>query len=92
MGAVAHPDGDAVTQGQRTRATNVVAMLVGNEDCVDVFWSKPGLAQPMHEVLEPQPAVNKHPKGQQAQGLHQCGIARTATAQAFEPQHRCSRQ
>jgi hypothetical protein len=54
---------------------------------MDVFRLQPGLAKPVEQVLEAQPAVDEDAQRRDSCGFDHGGIARTATAQAFEPQH-----
>ena len=59
--ALAHPHGYAVLQSQRSGATDMVAVLVGNKNSVNVTWSQVGVSQPVCQLLQPKSAINKQP-------------------------------
>ena len=45
-GAAAHPDRQVVTVGERHRAADVVAVLVGDEHGIEIVGREPGARQP----------------------------------------------
>lgn len=82
--AAAHPDGHSVAPRELVRASNVIAVLVRDEDGVDVAIGEARFGQPDRELFEPQAAIDQQPKRGAAPGFNQCGIAGAAAAQAFE--------
>lgn len=85
--AAAHPDRNLVAARQRLRAADVVAVLVRDEDRVDVRQRKAAAGQSVGELTNAKPAIHEQAGGYQAACLDQRGIAAAATAQTFKAQH-----
>lgn len=86
--AGAHPHRKLVAQGQRCCAANVVAVLMGDKNGVDLVGLQTCCLQPRQEVLEPKTAVNQQPYRVFVASFNDCRISCTAAAEAPESQHR----
>ena len=84
--ALAHPHGYAALQGQRCGATDMVAVLVGNKNGVNVTWSQVGVSQPVCQLFLPKSAINKQPHWLVARRLNDCRIACATAPQIFKAQ------
>jgi hypothetical protein len=69
------------------RASNVVAVLVGDEYGVDVVFGQARASQSHRKLLESKTAIHQQAQGLTAADFYQCGVTRAAAAQAFKPQH-----
>ena len=87
-GAAAHPQRQAVALGQRHRAADVVAVLVGHEDGVEVGGGEAGAGQPGLELAQREAGVDEEPRRRDAAGrLDDGGVAAAAAAEAAEADH-----
>jgi len=81
VSAGTHPDRLVVTQCKLPGTTNVVAVLMSDEDCIDLTGIQPGPCQTGIQMLQPETTINQQPGGVQAIGsLNKGRVARTATA------------
>ena len=84
-GAAAHPDRQPLLQGHRDRAADVVAVLVGHEEGVDIGQSEPGAGEPALQLAKRKPGVDQEPGGRDAaRRLDEGRVAVAAAAQAAE--------
>ena len=91
-GARAGPQRCAVTLRQQRRAANVVAMLVGDEDGVDVVGRQVAARQRSLQLPPAQAAIDQHPCAVRTLGgLDQRGVASAAAGQTAKAQHRRGR-
>ena len=88
MGALTHPQRPALPAYKADCATNVVAMLMGDEHTINLVGGQSGLRQPVAQLAWLESAVHQQPRDTQwTMGLHDSAIARTAAAQIAQPQH-----
>ena len=86
--ALAHPYRNAKARGHRLRAANVVGMLVGDEDGVQIFDLQLRLGQPCLQLPDAQTAINEQAAHLgAAAAFHDRGVAGAAAPQILEAQH-----
>lgn len=87
-GALTHPHWHPMAARKLTGATDMVAVLVGDENGVDVLIRQACLAKPRGKLPQPQTTIDEKAKRGVAARLDQCGVSGTSATEALEPYHR----
>lgn len=87
-GAGAGVQGNVVTGAEHRGAANVIAMLMGDENGVDVFGAESLHGQALQQLAPAQAAIDKHARALQAiGGFDERGVATAAAGQAAKAEH-----
>lgn len=87
MGAFAHPHRNPVAQCKPERTADVIPVLMGDENRIDVFVGKAGFTETPGQLFEPESAIDKQAERIAAHSFNHRGVTAAAATQVFEAQH-----